>query len=347
MRLLAGPNTGNWTRGSADGIYTDALFSDPYGSSLSSDDSYLLVADYGNHKIRKIVLSAKAVTTLVGPSHGTTASGSTNGVGTNVRFTEPVGVRLTSDDSFAFVVESGGHKIRKIITSTLTVTTVAGTTAGTTDGAGTNSKFSFPSDVCFSSDSSYALITDTGSNRIRKLTLSTSAVVGFAGSNSGVSGSTNGIGSNSRFSGPYGIALAPGGAFALVTDSLNKLIRRIVITTQAVTTLIGSTTSSGTSDGIGTSARLYLPAGIAISSDASYAAFVGGSNRLRKLDLTTNAVTTIAGQSLSGDIDGIGTNAMFKYPISVSIFADLGWFVVVDQLGNKVKIVAALGENNF
>lgn len=346
VSVLVGPQSGNITHGDVDGVYNTALFYDPTGSSLSSDNSYLLVTDSGNHKIRKVVLSTKVVSTLVGPPQGTTVtSGTTNGVGTNVRFTEPVGIRLSPDNSFALVAEYG-HKIRKIVISTLTVTTIAGgSTSGVTDGQGTSSKFNYPSDICISSDATFALITDTGSHRVRKLTISTGAVVGFVGSNVGSSGSSDGTGTNSRFNGPYGIALIPGGTYVLLTDTINKLIRKVVISTLVVTTLAGSTSSSGTGDGIGTNAKLYSPYGIDISSDSSYAMFVGGSYRLRKLTLSTNAVTSFAGQSLSGDVAGTGTNAMFNFPTSVCIFSDLGWFVVVDKISNKVKLVAALGKD--
>jgi hypothetical protein len=346
VTVLVGPKSGNTTHGDADGISNSAMFSDPYGSTLSSANSFLLVADSSNNKIRKVVLSTRTVSTLVGPPPGTTTSGTTDGVGTVVRFTQPVGIRLSSDDSFALVT-TYGHRIRKIVISSLTVTTIAGSSIGVTDGTGTSSKFNYPSDVCISSDSSYALITDTGNNRIRKLTLSTGAVTGFVGSAIGTGGSSDGVGSNARFSGPFGIALAPGGTFALVTDTTNKLIRKVVVSTLTVTTLAGTTGSSVPADGVGTNAKLSAPYGITISSDSAYAMFVGGSFRLRKLVLTSNAVTSFAGQSLNGDADGTGTNAMFNFPTSVCIFSDLGWFVVVDQLSNKVKLVAALGEFFF
>lgn len=162
----------------------------------------------------------------------------------------------------------------------------------------------------------------------------------------GTSGTNDGIGTNSRFNNPYGIAMIPSGSYVLITDTSNKLIRKIVLTSLSVTTLAGSSSSSGVSDGTGTNAKLYNSYGITFSSDSSYVMFVEGSSRLRKMMISSNVVTTFAGQTV-GDLDGTGTNARFSYPVGVCIYSDLGWFIVSDQVNNKVKIVAALASSTF
>ena len=346
VSLLVGPKTGNTSFGDIDGVYTNARFNQPSGIALSSDNSFLLVVDSYNNKIKKVLTSSRVVSVFVGPSSGTTTSGLTNGIGTNVLFDQPIGIKLSSDNSFAVITENS-HRIRKLVLSTSTVTFIAGSTSGTPnsiDGIGTNTRFNYPSDLCISTDFSYALIVDSGNHRIRKVILSTFVVSNLVGSTLGVSGTSDGVGTNSRFNTPYGIALIPGGTYVLVTDTGNKLIRKIVLTTLAVTTIAGTSSSSllTLADGIGTNAKLYNSYGIAFSSDSSYIMFVEGSYRLRKMIISTSVVTTFAGQS-TGDADGTGTNAMFSYPVGVCIYSDLGWFIVSDQINNKLKIVAALG----
>eukprot|EP01047_Picozoa_sp_COSAG01_P074229 COSAG01_NODE_12340_length_1756_cov_4.010863_1_plen_184_part_01 len=57
-------------------------------------------------------------------------------------------------------------------------------------------------------------------------------------------GSANGIGAAAQFNGPAGVAISTDGTFALVADNGHHRIRRIVLASQAVTTLAGSSSGS-------------------------------------------------------------------------------------------------------
>ena len=86
-----------------------------------------------------------------------------------------------------------------------------------------------------------------------ELCLST-AVTTLAGT--GSSGSANGTGTSASFNSPHGITTD--GTNLYVADYSNHLIRKIVISTGAVTTLAG-TGSSGSANGTGTSASFNCP----------------------------------------------------------------------------------------
>ena len=89
------------------------------------------MADSYNHKIRKIVISTGAVTTLA----GSTSSGSTDATGTAAKFNYPKGI--TTDGTNLYVADFVNHKIRKIVISTGVVTTLAGSgSSGSTDATG-------------------------------------------------------------------------------------------------------------------------------------------------------------------------------------------------------------------
>ena len=66
------------------------------------------MAEYGNHLIRKIVISTGVVTTVA----GTGSSGSANGTGTSASFYSPRAI--TTDGTNLYVAEYGNHLIRKI-----------------------------------------------------------------------------------------------------------------------------------------------------------------------------------------------------------------------------------------
>ena len=74
---------------------------------------WVYVSDVSSHRIRKIVISTGAVTTIAGPSDGTTGSGDTdNDTASNARFSSPYGI--TSDASYIYVGDFSNNKIRRI-----------------------------------------------------------------------------------------------------------------------------------------------------------------------------------------------------------------------------------------
>ena len=95
----------------------------------------------------------------------------------------------------------------------------------------------------------------------------------------GNTGSTNGTGTSASFDNPEGITTD--GTNLYVTNR-NHLIRKIVISTGAVTTLAG-TGSSGSANGTGTSASFNYPSGITTDGTNLYVADMG-NNLIRKIE---------------------------------------------------------------
>jgi sugar lactone lactonase YvrE len=265
------------------------------------------VADRGNHLIRKIVISTGAVTTVA----GTGSSGSAdNTTGTSASFNNPIGI--TTDGTNLYVADFGNHLIRKIVISTGAVTTVAGTgSSGSADNTtGTSASFNKPSGV--TTDGTNLYVSDDYNHLIRKIVISTGAVTTLAGT--GSSGSANGTGTSASFNNPTGITTD--GTNLYVADYSNHLIRKIVISTGAVTTLAG-TGSSGSANGTGTSASVNNPLGVTTDGTNLYVA--DRSNHLiRKIVISTGAVTTVAGTGSSGSANGTGTSASFNNPIGIT-----------------------------
>ena len=114
-----------------------------------------------------------------------------------------------------------------------------------------------------------------GSMQGGQLSLST-VVTTVAGT--GSSGSANGTGTSASFYLPRGITTD--GTNLYVADYGNALIRQIVISTGAVTTVAG-TGSSGSADGTGTSASFSYPTGITTDGTNLY---VASGNLIRKIE---------------------------------------------------------------
>jgi DNA-binding beta-propeller fold protein YncE len=76
---------------------------------ITTDGTNLYVAEQANHKIRKIVISTGAVTTVA----GTGSSGSANNTtGTSASFNGPEGI--TTDGTYLYVTDTQNDTIRKI-----------------------------------------------------------------------------------------------------------------------------------------------------------------------------------------------------------------------------------------
>ncbi len=346
VTTFAGPPAGTTTSGSTDNATaSNARFYGPIG--MSSDGTYIYVADYSNNKIRKVNVSSGAVTTFAGPPAGTTTSGSTdNATPSNARFFRPVA--MTTDGTNLYVTDAGNNKIRKIVISSGAVTTFAGppagtTTSGSTDNA-TASNARFRSPYGITTDGTNVYIADTYNNKIRKIVISSGEVTTLAGPPAGTrtSGDTdNDTPSNARFNAPAG--LATDGTYLYVADWSNNKIRKIVISSGEVTTLAGppagTTTSGDTDNDTPSNARFSRPFGMTTDGINLFVSDVG-NNKIRKVVISSGKVTTLAGPpagtSESGDTDNdTASNARFYYPYGLS--SDGSYIYVGDFNNNKIR----------
>lgn len=203
--------------GSTDGTGAAARFAFP--SDLVADSENLYVTDRHTHIIRQIVISTGVVSTLAGTAG---MAGSTDGTGAAARFDGPTGI--TTDGTRLYVVDTNNNTIRQIVISTGVVTTLAGTAgmAGSTDGNGSEARFDNP--YAIDTDGSNLYVGEILNQTIRQLVLSSGEVTTLAGS-AGMSGSTDGSGSEARFNAPAGIT--NDGTSYYVADGDNHTIRQL------------------------------------------------------------------------------------------------------------------------
>ena len=168
------------TRGFADGTGSNAQFHYPTGVALDATGN-IIVADYGNHRIRKVTPEG-VVTTLAGDgwyvwSH---ANGRwLDGTGTSASFNCPSKVAIDSSGNM-FVADARNHRIRKITPGGI-VTTLAGSgVGGFSDGTGESASFNQPQGVAVDS-SGNVFVADLYNDRLRRITPA-GAVTTLAGS---------------------------------------------------------------------------------------------------------------------------------------------------------------------
>lgn len=111
-------------------------------------------------------------------------------------------------------------------------------------------------------------------------------------------GTTDGTGSGARFNTPHGVAVSATGD-VYVSSSISHTIRKIT-SGGVVTTIAGQAGVSGGTDATGTAASFNGPRGLALNAGGTvlYVADTN-NNRIRKIDLSNNAVTTLTSSTNS------------------------------------------------
>jgi sugar lactone lactonase YvrE len=159
----------------------------------------------------------------------------------------------------------------------------------------------------------------------------------YAGSSPG---RTDGAGTNARFTATADIVFDPDNGNMYVTDYGNHLIRQIT-PDATVTTLAGSGTK-GSADGVGPAASFNAPRGIAYcAKDKSLYVADRDNNEIRKITMD-GTVSTVAGATNVGFVDGPVAGARFDHPQGVACDA-AGDIFVADTDNNSIRVISASG----
>jgi PKD repeat protein len=213
----------------ADGTNGAALFNGPQNLTVDTHGN-LYVADSLNDVIRKVapVGTNWVVTTIAGQPD---QPGYTDGTNNAASFFIPYGLALdgagnlyVSDDDYAF----GGGTVRKLTPAgtNWVVATIAGngTVSGSADGTNSAALFNHPWGITVDGAGNIYLA-DFGNNTIRKIAPSgTNWVVSTIAGVVGMTGSTDGTGTNALFSEPWGATVDSAGNL-FVTDFGNATVR--------------------------------------------------------------------------------------------------------------------------
>jgi len=256
------------------------------------------------------------VSTLAGSSAG--AAGYLDGSAGGALFNNPQGLSVDSKGN-VFVSDAYNDLIREIST-TGSVTTIAGNqTIGYHNGAALSASFYAPNGQAFDAQGNL-YVADFGNNVIRKITpagiVSTYAGTGLPGYRNGAADSAHLTGSSDSlavFNHPQGIAVdAAGNVF--VADRGNNVIREIYPSGRTRT--VAGNKVKGFIDATGANAFFNNPTGVAVDGSGNIYVTDQGNSALRKVNSTTQVVTTLAGN-----------------PVQVSLL-NLPSAITIDKQGN-------------
>jgi hypothetical protein len=235
---------GNSASGFVDATGVSAKFDNPAGIAFETRSTlqYLFVADRNNHRIRRILLTTRIVSTVAGSG----AQGSQDGPSIAATFSFPQGLTWgpvnTAWSNTLFVSQGGingqfcGIRAVAVTLTTFGVSTIAGgSTCGMVDGNSTSAQFNGPDGLASAVilGIPYLFVSDTGNNLIRLINLQTRIVTSLAGSSYNTP-FFDGISTIASFNSPasltiYSINDTSGQVLLHVADSGNHVIRLVTV----------------------------------------------------------------------------------------------------------------------
>lgn len=264
-----------------------------------------------------------AISTFAGT--GLVAGGADGRPGT---FNAPYGIAIDGAKNL-YVADTVNNTIRKI-TPAGVVSTLAGTAGllGSTNGTGAAARFNFPVGIGVDAAGN-VFVADSKNFMIRKITPA-GEVSTFAGAPFQL-GSADGNGSAARFFLPSGLAVDSAGN-VYVAEQGNHVIRKITPGGD-VSTLAGGVQQPGFADGSGTAARFNTPFGLAIDAGGNILVADAGNNTIRRVT-PAGVVSTVAGATTEGAINGAASSARFNQPRGLAV--DSGGNIFVADYGNQL-----------
>lgn len=223
----------------------------------------------------------------------------------------------------------------KLVLSSVKVLAGSGI-AGAVDGVGTAAQLNRPHGVVLGPTGSL-YFADRGNHQIRVLDSASLEVKTIAGS--GTAGMHDDKGNLAQFNQPIAVTVGKSGS-VYIADRENHRIRKM--TSDGMVTTLAGTGVGGYKDGLATDAQFKQPYGVAVNNDETLL-FVADylNHAIRKIDLKSGEVTTLAGNGSAGFADGEGSNARFNQPYSIKF--DSNSLYVPDQLNHSIRKVTLSG----
>lgn len=270
----------------------------PAGIAMDSNGN-LYVADYSNHRIRKITNNG-IITTVAGT--GVAGFSGDGGLATSAQLNFPISVAVDHLGNL-YVSDYSNNRIRKVTTDNI-ITTIAGGGAGGDNVLAINAQISNPNGIDFDQQGNI-YFAERGRNKIRKIDLN-GIITTFAGTGVGGFLGDGGSATAARLNWPNGVVLDNIGNLYF-TDQSNNRIRKID-TNGIINTFAGGGSNGLGDGGQATSAQLNQPNGIIIDNQGNIVFTDYQNQRVRKID-SNGIITTIAGTGTSG-FSGDGGNSL-------------------------------------
>lgn len=318
-----------------------AQLAGPCGLAADSSGN-LFVADGILGRVRAID-STGTISTVAGS--GEDADSGDGGPATAAALRSPCGIAVGPGGDL-FLADSVAHRVRKV-DSLGGITTVAGTGSAGLSGdgsAGTAATLSEPSSLTLDAAGNL-FIADKGNNRVRVLDTAgdISTVVGVSTSTSQGFSGDGGSAATAQLAGVMA-AVRDADGNVYLSDTGNHRIRKV--SAEGTITSIAGTGESGYAGdgGAASTALLNQPTGLALDGSGHLFVADTGNSVVRRIDLTSGTISTIAGNGQDGFLGdgGPAVRAWLSFPSAVWLDTR-GNLLIADTGNNRIRKVSASG----
>lgn len=283
---------------------SDSQVNGPIGPAIGPDGA-LYFAEYGNHRVRRLDLRTKRVTTIVG--NGERAYRGDGGPAVEASLNMPFDLRFDAEGDL-YIADGNNNAVRKVDHKTGIISTVAGTGEAGYSGdgkVGIKAQLNGPRCVVFDREGRL-LICDVNNNRIRRVSLDTGVIETYAGTGETTATPEGAPVKGTPLSGPRTLALAPNGDLYVVikegTERFSNELWRIDVKTQTLHRIAGGSEAGYSGDGgPALQAKLGGPKGLSFGP-GGYLYLADTENHvIRRIDMKTGIISSFLGTGEPGD----------------------------------------------
>lgn len=307
--------------------------------------------DYSKHQVFKFDPNAPETVAVIA-GIGTQGFSGDNGPAIQAEFDRPEGL-LVDNQGNILVADWANNRIRKIEKVSNNITTIIGKNHSYAiygysgdKGIATNAMLFGPAKTALDKFGNL-YIADQQNHCIRKVNLHTGTISTIAGTGTKGFSGDNDLATQAQLYDPIDVAVdALGNIY--IADKSNHRIRMVDAQTGIITTISG-VGSTGPNQGgysgdnnLAKTAKLNHPHGIALDTRGNLYIADLGNSRVRKIDVATKMITTIAGTgnwNYNGD-NILATNASLN-PVDIT-FDTLGNLYIADGSNNRIRRIDAV-----
>ncbi|MCE2717020.1 MAG: hypothetical protein LW696_07085 [Alphaproteobacteria bacterium] len=284
----------------------------------------IYVADLFGNNIRMFTLGG-AISTIAGNG---TAAYNGDGIPATAAQLRPFGIYVDNSQNVYVAEWTNTNRIRRFQVGG-NISTIAGNGTTTYTGDGNPAGVALLNNPrgIFRDSAGNTYFADTSNNRIRRIDAMTGIITTIAGTGSAGYSGDGGLATAAMINAPYGVCLDSSGSVVYVAESNGHRIRKININTGIITTIAGTGTAGYSGDGgSATSAMINTPYGIWPNSSGDIYFADLNNARIRKVDINTGIITTVAGTGTVGYSGDGGPSASAKL--------NSPWGICIDNTGN-------------
>lgn len=319
------------------GLAVNASINGPTDVFVSPSGN-IYIAEVGSYVIRKVTVSTGIITTVAGTGvQGYTGDG---GSATSARLGSPWRLCVDKDENI-YYTDLDNNVVRKIDANSGIISTIAGDGtfgSGGDGGLATGAQFGDGQNAICVDASKNIYIADFSNRKIRKIDALSgiiNTIAGGGGNNADNILATNAsLGSSVRsvcFDGENNLYIGT-----------TKNCRKVNAVTGIITTVVGklsSTIGFSGDGGLATEAQTWAAGGEFVDSAGNIYVSDHVNCRVRKVDVTTGIINTIAGNGNQGMYAGensLAVNATLAGPLSVSVDKSSN-LIIADYQNNRIR----------